>query len=733
MKKAQKSGAIPETNLSLRLPVHAAVCLIAAWLAYVFVHSIRIGYRFYAADWADTFKTLLLAPPFIVPEFLKVGLLGSGLWFGLAGVGSALRRALCGPRPRSLEIILVDAALGYGALSILLLVVGFAGAYSRPTMLGLFAGIVAAGAFFGMSAWRQDKPTVHAGMDDSLVVHGAVALIALAAASNLMAALAPQTFYDALLYHLALPKLYLLRGAVVPTPENVFSGLPLGAQMLYGLALALSGEDLAGLLHASFGLAAGLALWACMRRSAGHRTGVLAALLFYLCPLVLYSSWSCGVDLAAAFYTTALLCAVTGVFGEPRPGARGTSIAVGLLAAFAVGAKLNALPVAAAAVSVYARFERRSGRGWESGLWAAGAFIAALAPWLIKDWWFYGNPFYPFLHEYLGRLKPKDWPAFLGAAGSRDLRAAFATWRGFADFAAYPFRCTLTFWPIGDWGGLVLMPFAAVPLCLRWNLAGTDDREAVAWRMTAAVAAVGVCAWWVSSSLVRFILPALPAIAGAEALAIEKGAWPRGMKTALWCLALLGCLVGFEAAWREGKNFGQWGYLRGEVSRDAYLRLQRPPYGMPPYSAAMWVNANVPEGARVLLLGESRGFRLERDFIAASVFDENPFWAAASAATDDDDLRRRLAALGVTHILLNVYQLHYRRNSAGVLPRALAGSDLVDRFFRRWLDRIWEDRQDEGYQQRWLVVYALRAAPNEGTAPENPVRNVLAALRERGE
>ncbi|MBU0606556.1 MAG: AMP-binding protein, partial [Armatimonadetes bacterium] len=51
-----------------------------------------------------------------------------------------------------------------------------------------------------------------------------------------------------LVYHLALPKLFLLRGEIMATPGNVFSGTPLGLQSLYGLALALSGEGLAARL-----------------------------------------------------------------------------------------------------------------------------------------------------------------------------------------------------------------------------------------------------------------------------------------------------------------------------------------------------------------------------------------------------------------------------------------------------------------------------------------------------
>jgi len=50
--------------------------------------------------------------------------------------------------------------------------------------------------------------------------------------------LIPETFYDALEYHLSLPNLYLLHGRIIPTPENSYSGSPGLPWMLYGWTLA---------------------------------------------------------------------------------------------------------------------------------------------------------------------------------------------------------------------------------------------------------------------------------------------------------------------------------------------------------------------------------------------------------------------------------------------------------------------------------------------------------------
>ncbi|TPW20459.1 MAG: hypothetical protein FD126_1668, partial [Elusimicrobia bacterium] len=123
---------------------------------------------------------------------------------------------------------------------------------------------------------------------------------------------------------------------------------------------------------------------------------------------------------------------------------------------------------------------------------------------------------------------------------------------------------------------------------------------------------------------------------------------------------------------------------------------------------------------------------LERDFIAATVYDHNPFWTAAAEASDAADLGARVRALGVTHILLSARQLHLRHDSPGVLPRAQAGSALTDDFFRRWLDVLWEERVDKGEDPCWLTVYRVRQEAAATPLPVNPVRMVLDILTRQG-
>jgi hypothetical protein len=228
------------------------------------------------------------------------------------------------------------------------------------------------------------------------------------------------------------------------------------------------------------------------------------------------------------------------------------------------------------------------------------------------------------------------------------------------------------------------------------------------------------------------MLPVLPLLALCAALSVESGVWPRWLRRLGWLLFLYGGLFALQAAFGQGGWSGQWQSVTGEVSRADYLKMQRPTYPLPYYAAAEFINRALPRDARVLVLGESRTYYIERDCVAATVFDHNPFWLAAGEARDGEDLYLRLRALGVTHLLLSAQQLIFRRDSPAILPRQAAGRPALREFWARRLRLLFEERQDSGPNPRWLLVYEVAERPNApGRPTPDPVAAVLAALPER--
>ena len=750
MKKRKKSppspSALPGGSLPLSLPELLPAVAVPLWALLLISTYHKMGVRLAAEDWLD-FADLLAW----IPRVLGAGLgrdlfLLAALWLVFHGAGSVLSRALRLPRPRGLEGFLLPAGLGTGALSLLLLLLGLAGLW-HPAFLNaaFWVGAAASGAAVLLRlrspAAPEDaaavRPTEGTGL--GLLPWLALALLAAVTVMDVLATAAPEIFYDSLTYHLALPKLYLLRGRITPTPENLFSGFPFGIQMLYGLALSLSGEDLAALLHCSFGAAAALGLWMWSRRYADPKVGVLAALLFWMSPIAIYASWNSGIDLGSSFFVGLAFFALCRSLEPPPAGTPAEAsrwhLAAGFLIGSAMATKYNVLPLGCVLILVHLWQDRREGRPWQRSFWMAATAGLVLAPWLVKNAVFYGNPLYPFLHKVLGWAAPADWRPVLEAGGSRDLVRTFTTLAGFKELLFQPWNCSTGSWPLGDWPGPAYIFLAPFPLVLGWGLFRRQEGVPRHWTAAAGLAGGGLLVWALTSHLVRFLLPALPIIALAAAVALERGAFPAGLRRFGWAGALFSCVFCFQAAYRQGTGIGQWDLLRGRPDRVSYLKQQRVTYGLPYYAAMEFINTKLPQDAKVLFLGESRGFYCERDFIAATIYDHNPFWPAVRSSGTPAELRDRLKAMGVTHIFLSARQLHFRADSWALMPRDLAAGSLFGEFFARWLDPLYEEREDPGGNPRWLDVYALRDAPKTDPASftPNPFHFVLKILAKQKE
>lgn len=121
---------------------------------------------------------------------------------------------------------------------------------------------------------------------------------------NLIGALGPELAFDALWYHLTLPKLYFLKGYFyfVPGGTLYYSTMPQLTEMLYLAGMALHSEILAKLMHFSFGL---LICWSIFRIARNYLSlefSLLAVIIFYSNLVVAWESITAYVDLTRTFF-----------------------------------------------------------------------------------------------------------------------------------------------------------------------------------------------------------------------------------------------------------------------------------------------------------------------------------------------------------------------------------------------------------------------------------------------
>ncbi|MBI2032510.1 MAG: glycosyltransferase family 39 protein [Candidatus Levybacteria bacterium] len=129
-------------------------------------------------------------------------------------------------------------------------------------------------------------------------------LILLQSCINLIGVFGPELSFDALWYHLAIPKIYMMEKIITYIPGGLlyYSAMPKLTEMLYLASISLSGEILAKLVHFGFGILTSIALYQLSRRYLSVSFSVLSVLLYYGNLVVAWQSTTAYVDLARTFF-----------------------------------------------------------------------------------------------------------------------------------------------------------------------------------------------------------------------------------------------------------------------------------------------------------------------------------------------------------------------------------------------------------------------------------------------
>jgi hypothetical protein len=97
-------------------------------------------------------------------------------------------------------------------------------------------------------------------------------------------ALTPSIDPDGLGYHLTVPKRWMSTGRLDYLPTYPYSNAPMGVEMLFAIAMALSGDVAAKCVHCGLGFAATAAIYMAGKRLSGPMAGAVPATLFLIGP-----------------------------------------------------------------------------------------------------------------------------------------------------------------------------------------------------------------------------------------------------------------------------------------------------------------------------------------------------------------------------------------------------------------------------------------------------------------
>jgi hypothetical protein len=539
----------------------------------------------------------------------------------------------------------------------------------------------------------------------------ALALIATTQALALIAALAPPTAKDTVLYHFALPKAYLAAGGGIEVPYNIAGYYPLGVElhavwaMLLGAPMgARVGEAAAGATLFLFAPLLAMVVYGWARERGLDRGGAgAAALMVAWVPTAYDVAASAYVDLALAAYT-AMAVRAFGRWWTTLDARQLVWITIGIGGALSI--KLSAafviLPLALLALL---RSLKKSGQGpgtaviAGSAMLALGLGVALAAPWYARNWIRTGSPLFPF---YLG-----VWPA---QAPGWDLERSqlyetlfslYGNSQTALDYLLTPLRLAVAAQPDQPpfYDGVLGIAVAfALPL-LAWAL--WTRRLDVELRLAVLVSACLFVFWLFSSQQLRYLLPALPglAVASTTAGAALGGARGRALRGLLLAAAALGVPVAL--AWFLTLDPAR--VVLGGEGRADFLgrRLDYYPY----YEV---VNRELPPTAKVWLINMRRdSFHLERPYFSDFIFEDYTLTRYVRMADGVEEIRNRVRADGITHLLVrHDILLDYRRSPIvdERRPREenVARLTLLADFFTQGTRLI------KGDQKFWLIELPAR-------------------------
>ncbi|MFZ5785634.1 MAG: hypothetical protein ACOY3Y_04255 [Acidobacteriota bacterium] len=420
--------------------------------------------------------------------------------------------------------------------------------------------------------------------------------------------LGPLADSDGLRYHVALPKLWLLQGAVSTYPYDITGFYPQTAEVLYLAGQWLAGGETAKFLHAGAFLASLAAMGLALHRDRRTRRAALVGpLLFAATPVALLPAAAGFIDHVALLHLAAATLLVA---------RRGRPEAVGACLGGALATKWTALPAIAGVALVAALARVRGGRPTRALALVAAATVAVASPFLVRAALATGDPIFPIGHVMAGKAIP-------GATeGAVEYHTRFkAEQRGLLGIS---WDAAVSGGPPDEavgWHHLIGLAALLVPV---WVPAARP-----LWGVALPFVAVGL----IASPPTRLLLPMLWALAALEAVALSR---LRRLGTAIAVVAALpGALAAVRVAWGSD-DLNR--YLRGAIPREVYLERS-----VPGFAAARAVAA-LPAGGAVMALDFPAPYYLDRPWIAEGLVTEPPLrhWLAAGWDADriDAELRR---------------------------------------------------------------------------------------------
>jgi hypothetical protein len=537
------------------------------------------------------------------------------------------------------EEISFSVVVGLGVLSYAVLLIGLLGLlYRWLVLLLLGAGIAACQRVWlswptrAAALWR--RVGVERYRFAGVALLGTVALLPI-----WLLLLYPPVSFDATMYHLALPKVYLQAHRVVFDPYLRCAAFPQTNEMLFTLSMLLYDDITAQLVEFVTMIVLIIAIIGFGRRFFSLRAGAWSAAILIQSPIVLALGTTGMVDVGLALPILMSVYALSIWLGSEE---HKWLVLAGAMCGLAIGTKYPGLFFLAAFTGFLIYTSVRRGKNFASPLRFLLAVLAVASPWFLRSFYYTRNPLFPFFYTWFarwfgwGQWKPEYQGVFVDLNGlgmGKSLKALLSL----------PWN--LAVHPAAFGGGFVS------PICLILPIIFLFFRCLPG--RARAILALGLAYglfWFLTAQGARYLLPALPLLSLAAGAGLDRFCSrflrrPAAGRLATVAIGIAMMSPGFVWACNRIRERGP--VPHNQPDRYSYLAAR-----LPAYPALKFLNDRLGSAYTVYGFGQESMAYFADGLFMGDHFGPARYSLIQDKLTDPEALCRVLNGLGSDYLLI---------------------------------------------------------------------------------
>jgi len=465
---------------------------------------------------------------------------------------------------------------------------------------------------------------------------------------NFIISFSPPWNHDALAYHLAVPKIYIENHKIIYIPYIIFSNFPSLIDMISMMGLLLSSSILSHLFAYALSVTLVLSIYSFCKKFFNTRIAILASLIFYSFPMVIEFVSTAYIDIQLALF---IFLSIYGLFMHFHSKKNSWLYLSAIFIGFAISSKIFGVLafigiIILLAYNLFLMLAKKEINFqdvfFKILVFCLIAFIITM-PWLVKSYFFTGNPVWPFFNEFFGG---KNWDVEYEKYSKNEILGRELS---ITNYIRLPWDLHVQIVPWEDefdfrkgrnvQEGENLGPFLIfLPLYFLFRKKNKILNAFFFFIF------IYITLWFFIANAGRYLLYAAPLIAIISAYVIIELFKNKYLSKILKILLIF--TFSFNLIIWFGGNTKDLVVALGFESEDSFYEKQAPIY-----KPSKFINSNLPENSKILLFRDVKGFFLERDYVWSDP--STQVYINYSKFKNEKDYYEDLKKIGITHILIN--------------------------------------------------------------------------------